>query len=222
MNSSPAASKDPPASGAPHPPGSWSRVLFSSRWLRFLLLICLLSFAAIAGCTTTIIPPKNPAQPVTVLVTDYGKHASLLLPDPRGGMEEYAFGDWYYFALGHNNLLAGLFALIHSPQSTLGRRWVAINADAPYANELVGAKRTESLLVNADRVAALRHDLDREFARHLDSEVYNAAEKMQFVRCDESYNLLHNCNTVTAEWLRKLGAKTQGLALYSRFQVKPR
>jgi hypothetical protein len=56
------------------------------------LLLC-------GGCTTTIVPPRAPADPVSVYVTDYGRHSSILLPDPRGHLTEYAFGDWNWFAL---------------------------------------------------------------------------------------------------------------------------
>jgi hypothetical protein len=199
----------------------WRSVLLRSRWLGVLLLIFVIALASIGGCTTTIIAPANPPHPVTILVTDYGKHSSLLLPDPHGGLVEYAFGDWYYFARGHDNLIAGIIALIHSSQSTLGRRWVMMNTDAPYANQLIGAERTQRLIVDADKVDALRHELDLEYARHIDSEVFNDKEHFYFVKCDEPYNLFHNCNNVTAQWLRKLGARTDGPAMFSRFRVAP-
>jgi hypothetical protein len=198
--------------------------MLGSGKFRRLLVVCIALVVLISGCTTDLVPPDHPANPTAILLSDYGKHSSLLLPDPSGGpnsgMEEYAFGDWNYFALGRKNLLVGLHALVHSPQSTLGRRWLPISAGAPYANELIGAKRTQRIIVNADRVAALRHDLDLEFARHSSSELYKPEERLYFVKSDASYNLLHNCNSVTAEWLKELGVEVHGFALTSMFKIQ--
>jgi hypothetical protein len=166
------------------------------------------------GCTTTLIPPPHPNNPTTVFLTDYGKHSSLLLPDPTGGFEEYSFGDWAYFALGRKNALVMIAAIIHSPKSTLGRRYVD-------ANESIGAERTQSLIVDQTRVTALRQTLDSEFARHADTEVFNAQEHLYFVHSDQPYNLFHNCNNVTAEWLKKLGVEVRGFALTSEFKIEP-
>jgi hypothetical protein len=173
------------------------------------------------GCTTTLIPPVAPSHPTTILVTDYGKHSSVVLPDPQGGLVEYAFGDWDYFALGHKGLLVGLVALIHSPQATLGRRWVLIDPNAPDAYRLLGAQRTQRLIVDSDRVKSLFQRLNLEYARHLDTEVYSASEQMHFVHSDERYDVFHNCNNLTADWLKSLGVHVDGLALFSKFRVQP-
>jgi hypothetical protein len=185
-------------------------------------VVCLLGRCGFSpfGCTTILVPPLAPSHPTTILITDYGKHSSILLPDPDGGLVEYAYGDWDYFALGHNNLFVGVVALIHSPRATLGRRCVVMEADAPDAKELIGADRTQSLVVGADRVTALREELDLEYARHLNTEVYNAQEHMHFVYCDEQYYVFHNCNNVTAEWLKSLGVRVRGLAIFSKFHVR--
>jgi hypothetical protein len=191
-------------------------------WQISIAVVCVivLPLTALTGCTTAVIPPQNVSHPVAIVITDYGKHSSLLLPDPHGGMEEYAFGDWKYFALSDKSVWTAAAALIHSPQATLGRRWLGMSADPSSAATLLGADRIETLAVDEQSAASLRHALDLEYARHIDSEIYNAEEKMHFVRCDESYNLFHNCNSVTAEWLRRMGVRTRGLALFSRFVVE--
>jgi hypothetical protein len=191
--------------------------------IRVPLLSCLLALVLplLSGCTTTLIPPIAPSHPTTILITDYGKHSSLLLPDPAGGMVEYAFGDWDYFALGHKGLFVGFIALIHSPQATLGRRWVLIDPNAADAFRLLGAQRTQRLIVDSDRVKSLLQRLNLEFARHLDTEIYSNVEQMHFVHCDEQYHVFHNCNNVTADWLKSLGVRVEGLALFSKFRVQP-
>jgi hypothetical protein len=190
--------------------------------VRASFLSCLIAFVLrfLGGCTTTLIPPVAPSRPTTILITDYGKHSSLLLPDPAGGMVEYAFGDWDYFALGHKGLCVGFIALIHSPQSTLGRRWVLIDVNAPDVYRLLGAERTQRLVVDSDRVKSLLQRLNQEYARHLDTEIYSAIEQMHFVHCDEQYDVFHNCNNVTADWLKSLGVRVDGLAVFSKFRVQ--
>jgi hypothetical protein len=174
----------------------------------------------VAGCTTTIVPPCLPHQPTAILITDYGRHSSLLLPDPHGGMIEYAFGDWNWYACGKKNPINAVIALIDSPQSTLGRRWIAASVDAPNVNTLIGDQRTERVIVNGGKVAALRQHLDREYTRHT-TVIFNPSEQLYFVRCDEPYNLFRNCNVETANWLRQLGVKVEGFALFSHFRVAP-
>jgi hypothetical protein len=176
---------------------------------------------ASVGCSATISAPANPPHPTTVLITDYGRHSSLLLPDPDGRMVEYAFGDWDWFARGHTNPIVAIHALIHSPQATLGRRWVSVSADSPNAADEIGAVRIEQIAVDGDRVAALRQTLDLEYARHADSVYFNPEGRLFFVRCDEPYNLFQNCNGETAGWLRMLGARVDGPAILSHFRVVP-
>jgi len=52
---------------------------------------------------TFIIPPTGPANPVTVYVVEQGYHSSLVLPDRDGGLIQYPYGDWRYFALNQQD-----------------------------------------------------------------------------------------------------------------------
>jgi len=58
-----------------------------SFWSVPRLLLILIATGA-GGCATTVVPPPHPFEPVPVFLTDYGRHSSLLLPDPRGGARE--------------------------------------------------------------------------------------------------------------------------------------
>jgi hypothetical protein len=42
---------------------------------------------------------------------------------------------------------------------------------------------------------------------------------MWFVRSGEPYNALHNCNHLTARWLKSLGCQIRGTALFSKFRL---
>jgi hypothetical protein len=172
-----------------------------------------------SGSRTDIYPPADPAHPTTVLVTDYGRHSSLILPDGPAHCIEYTFGDWYYFALDHESLPIGIWALLDSSGGTLGRRRIACALDDPRVRSMLGAIRVQPIQVSADAVAGLRQKLDAQYARHLDTEVYNPDEHMHFVKSDLPYGLWHNCNQLTAEWLRVLDCKTRGWAVYSHFDV---
>src|SRR4051812_9035875 len=78
-----------------------------------------------SGCTSTkVIPPAPPTQPVTVYLTDYCRHSSILIPSLKGGYDEWAFGDWEFFAIGDTRWWVAIRAMLGSPQATLGRRHI--------------------------------------------------------------------------------------------------
>src|SRR4051812_31909619 len=94
--------------------------------MRTFVLIAMLMLLSLfqTGCATTVIPPARPYDPVTVYLTDYGRHSSVIIPSPQGGYDEWAFGDWEFFALGHTQTWIAIRAMLHSPQATLGRRHI--------------------------------------------------------------------------------------------------
>jgi hypothetical protein len=181
------------------------------RWISFALG-CLA-----AGCTTALTPPPHPRDPVTVYVTDYGRHASLLLPRDAG-YTEYAFGEWGWFAQGKTGLLRGPLVLMVPGQSTLGRRTLGPIADAAEASVKADGASAQPLTVERARAAALLADLDARFESYAETRIEGAGG-MEFVKDPRSYHALHNSNGVTADWLRALGVKVEGPALFSRFTV---
>ncbi|HVT90608.1 MAG TPA: hypothetical protein VHD56_17265 [Tepidisphaeraceae bacterium] len=181
---------------------------------RFVFLILL---ALVSGCTTHVIPPSNPTLPVTVYLTDYGKHSSLLLPSNSGGYDEYAFGDWDYFALGHTNLFVTIRAMISSPQASFGRRHV--DAQPSELQQKIGAKRLMQFDVSREKADSLSHSLDARFHRATTQPFYSDYSQLYQVRDPKHYWVLHNCNNETADWLRKLDCRIDGTALFSSFLV---
>jgi hypothetical protein len=191
----------------------------SRRALALLPLLLTLASAGSGCVTTTIIPPPPGGDDVPVFVTDYGRHSSLILPDPAGHWNEYAFGDFNWFALSHTRSTDAARAMLWSAGATLGRRQLElIDHPAAVASDTT-AWKVVRLQAPRAKVQALIRRLDRDyFARH-DTVTYNPASAMWFVRNDEAYNAFHNCNHVTARWLRWLGCTTRGTAMFSRFVV---
>ena len=185
-------------------------------WL--LAPVCLL-FLLATGCSGTIYPPAHPSDPVTVYVTDYGRHSSLVLPAKNGGYVEWAFGDWNWFALGRTQWNDALLAIIWSPQSTLGRRVVPPQPNDEELRHTLNTYRVTPIEVSGDRAGALMDQLDKRYLQHASTQVYSSYSYMDHVKDREFYNGLHNCNHLTADWLRKLGCRVDGLNLLSAFKV---
>ena len=177
--------------------------------------------SCIAGCATTILPPADVKDPVVVVLVDYGKHASLVLPAP-GGSAEYAYGHWGYFALNENDLCTGMFALCCYSQGTLGRRRFGV---VPGRTELQGRIPCEEMVelkVERSRAEQLRTKLDARWDLHEDTRVANALNGLTFVKDDEDYICWNNCNHVVLRWLEELGCETSGCGCLADFVIRPR
>ena len=177
-------------------------------------------FALLCACTTTVHEPASVRDPATVYILDYGRHASLLLPrEDSSDLVEFAFGEWGWFAEGHDCLLRGPFVLLFPGQGTLGRKqWPPPPPGTPMA-EWIGVISAEPIMVERSRAAALVARLDAAFEEHEDSRIANATG-MEFVKIPRRYRGLSNSNTLVGEWLRELGAEVDGPAFFSNFAVR--
>jgi hypothetical protein len=63
--------------------------------------------------------------------------------------------------------------------------------------------------------------LDAGYFARRETATYNPSSAMWFVRSREPYHALHNCNHLTARWLRQLGCDIRGAAIFSKFRVAP-
>lgn len=203
------------------------------RRTRMMTMFALVGSCCCAGCTTVITPPRSPADPVAVYITDYGRHSSILMPDPRdphgssASLVEFAYGDWNWFALRHTGALDALEAMLCSKYATIGRRQLKVPGffDEPPDDErlarFVKANKVARLDVPRARVDELLGRLDALFEQHIDTVTYSPASDLWFVRYRGHYGLFHNCNHVTAAWLRELGCGVRGCSMFSKFTVKP-
>jgi hypothetical protein len=175
----------------------------------------------LGGCGGTILPPAHVRNPVPVYVADYGRHSTILLPTPNGGLVEYAFGDWGWLAAFHRGFLNMFGALFFSQGSTLGRRYFRQTPEPGVSIDPAHIKHFVSFDADRDRVEALRQELDAAWESRGDTVVpTHDSDGFLYVRSDERYNLLHNCNHVTARWLRELGCEVKGPTITSKFKVQ--
>jgi hypothetical protein len=186
--------------------------------MRYLLAPALLLCLLCPACSMTVVPPAKPKDPVTVHVVDYGRHASLVLPAGNGKLAEFSWGDWQFFALAKTGVLEGLQAVIFSPGATLSRRYI----DEPAEYELIASEleagRVISFNVERRRAAELLGRLSARYQRRIDTEIYNAKYKTNFVRDDtRRYCGLYNCTHETARWLKELGCRVRGYSILSEF-----
>ena len=177
----------------------------------------------VAGCAPTIIPPASIQNPVLVAVADNGRHTSLILPAANRGLIEFAWGDYPWFAANHNSSGDGFNALFFSKGSTLGVRWYSEASMESDLLALTQAKRVMKFNADATKTFALRDQLTAQFESGAKGgKTYNDVSHMYFVHDDaEHYWLGHNCNHVTARWLREMGCEVHGMVLESNFKVKP-
>ena len=73
--------------------------------------------------------------------------------------------------------------------------------------------------VDAGRARALALRLAAEYDRFKCSQIRSDYTGMLHVRSDRPYSLCHNCNHVTAGWLRALGCRVDGATIFSKFKL---
>jgi hypothetical protein len=159
-----------------------------------------------------------------VYLLDHGRHASLVLPAPEGGVVRYSYGDWTYYALRETGVVEASSAVLWSTQAALGRRLLDHPADSAGLRLAlkVGIEGMYEIVVESDEVSRLQRRLDGLYHANFDSRIYNSAYDLEFVHHPQPYTLIHNSNRVIAEWLRELGCRVRGLLLFSNWKVQPR
>ena len=168
-----------------------------------------------------VVPPASDGGPTSnVHVADYGYHSSLILPKPDGNLVEYTYGDWTYFAQNQKSFGTMAAALLNSDQATLGRRILPESSDLETLREALGAKTLVRFAAPGPSVSRLEHELETRYTANLPTLIYAPAHKAYFVKDDQPYSWLHNCNHMTAHWLEQLGCHVEGWVMLSRFSVR--
>lgn len=193
------------------------------RFLGASAVALLVLVASASGCTARLTEPSAPSSPVSALLLDHGRHASLVLPGTDDGTVRYSFGDWRYYAKGDTRLRSGIKALFWPTPSALGRRELeAEPEEAAVRGALrVVAEAVFTLQVEEHRARALRTRLDSLFLEGREEAFhYNAGYDLEFVRHPATYWFGRNSNQVLAEWLRELGISVEGLTLTSSWKME--
>lgn len=178
-----------------------------------------------AACTTVVTPP-DPASlrdPVRVYLIDYHRHSALMLPRPGGGLREYAYGEWGWFAENRTGLLRVPGVLFVPSTGALGRADWPDPADPDQLRRLGGFEAVFELTVERHAAEELLRDLDARFESRLDTLVRNDSARLDLVHDADDYSLAHHCNHATADWLGRLGVSASPVAAVANFRVrKPR
>lgn len=195
------------------------------RWLRYaclLMVLVVLVAAAPIGCTTTILLPRAPNAPTPVFVLDHGHTSSLVLPDVEGDLLRYAYGDLNYYALGNDGAHRAAVALFWPTQGVLGRKRLSGPPESAAVKREVRSRieQLHELRVEREQVDRLRVRLEQVFANQQQTLVANESVGLAFVHYPEPYSYLHNSNHAVATWLRELGCRVDGPAVYARWRVK--
>lgn len=175
----------------------------------------------LGGCATYVVPPAAPPHPTAVYLCDYGVHSSLLLPTGHGRFVEYEYGDWDYAVLNETNFFYILQALFFSKQPALGRRYLTARPGETFPYPPNKPLDVQRAVVNGKRVAILVAQLNARYCKHLSTEYVNdeANYKYTFVKDQRHYDLLNDCNRLTAQNLSDLGCKIEGVPILSNFIV---
>ena len=185
------------------------------------LLLLFLAALGLGGCQHAIRPPAIVADPVRVFVIDYGRHASLALPQEDSRLVEWSWGDWNWYALNRTGPIEGLQALFASPRSTLGRRELAPAVDARELATRVGAEQVLPLDVERERAMALQHRLQARWLRRREQAVTHPSGRV-FVPEEKRYSLSYNSVHELRRWLEELGVDVSGTGVTANFRLRER
>lgn len=181
-------------------------------------LVAVVVVAWVGGCATVVTPPAKVADPVTVYVLDYGYHASLAAPAADGGLVEFAYGEWGWYAEGRCGWWRVPGIVFWPSQGTLGKRPIGVeNPTTEALSRLTGASPVHEVVVERRRMEAWR---DGMLARWESAERReNREHAMTFVRVEEDYWVFRTCNSAVARWLRELGCGTSWGTVTADFEV---
>jgi hypothetical protein len=194
------------------------------RWPVRLLLVLIVAIGMLAlplACTTTIIQPTTPRDPVNVYLINHGHTSSLVLPTNDGAMIRYVYGDWNYYALGNRGLRDAIVALFWPTLGTLGRQRIERASDIEGLRRQVGIEieQIHTLEVERSDVERLGTRLEEILEGQHEMLVVNTANGMEFGHHPQSYSYFHNSNHVAAGWLKEIGCQVRGPAFSSRWEV---
>lgn len=184
------------------------------RALQILLLFCIIA------CSTTIRPPEGGST--LVALVDHGRHATLLIQAEKEVMVRYAFGDWRFYAEARPGIFNGLRALFWPTQAALGRK----ELQGPFTRAYIipqlrdGVSEMFIFRVKEEKARKLRARLDKIFYENKNTFRVNHEYGLDFVYFPSNYWAFNNSNQKMGSWLKELGAKVEGMAIFSDWAVE--
>jgi hypothetical protein len=187
---------------------------------------------AATGCATTVVPPDDVKDPITVYLLDHGRTTSLVLPIESGAggtsqspaLVRYTYGDWNWYALENTGTIDGLLALFWPTRGTLGRRELGGRGPGETAAAAIRRQVDEIDHVHEVRVerAALRRltgRLESLYRANLHTAVEGKLSDLTFVHHPRPYTAFGNSNHQVSDWLRDLGCGIRGFAFFADWRV---
>jgi hypothetical protein len=156
---------------------------------------------------------------VTVFLLREDRHFGVVLPRPHGGFVEFGYGDWDWYALGHDRWWHVFDTVLWPTTGALGRREIPGNGPP---GQVLLASRLDPIEVERRDAEALLADLEARFERGALAGPVRGVREMVFVPHERGFWCLHNCSDAAADWLRRLGCSVSrvpirgGLALETR------
>lgn len=183
--------------------------------------MALAATALLVGCANHVVPPAEVEEPTRVFLLDHGRHTSLVVSTPEGGLVRYAYGDWRFYAERKTGLRHATAALLWRTPGALGRRELRgpPTAEAVRARIPLVIVNLYALDVEQASVAALRDELDAMFST-AEQTVDTPETDLIFVPHPRAYTLRHNSNTAIAGWLTQLGCEVRGPAIIARWRIE--
>jgi hypothetical protein len=185
-----------------------------------VVLAFALTVVALPACTVTVRAPPHPDDPVPVWILDHGRHASLALPDGRGHLVAWAYGEEAWFARGEDGWWRSVPALLWPTRGTLARREVTATYSGRLLAYTLGAEAVYEIDVSFARAIQLQQELQALWDAGVDEQVDNPVFGTRCAPHPEDYWLGNNCIDVLADWLRELGCEVSGIQVVARFEVE--
>ncbi|MEF8793109.1 hypothetical protein [Thiohalorhabdus sp.] len=178
-------------------------------------------FLLLMGCTTVLEEPAPEGEARPVFLLDHGRHATLVLVRPDGGLVRYAYGDWAYYGCNRTGFGRAAAALLWPTRAGLGRRELAGPAAPEGVRSAVNVpiQALHTVVVARKRSAALQGRLDRVFWEADSTRHLNRWYDLVFVPHPDTYHLFRNSNRRVAAWLKELGVAVRGPAIWSSWRV---
>jgi hypothetical protein len=148
------------------------------------------------GCVATIEPPSPPIDPCNVYLLRSAYHVGIVLPDFEGGLVEYGYGEWNWYALMHDSWYNVFSTLLWPTQGCLCRRKVGGRVSL----ERFPGGSLEPVVVSETRAKDLVDRLEDRFQEKAATLIYNSAYGLEFVHASRGFWAFYNCHDAVADW----------------------
>ena len=155
------------------------------------------------SCTSSVTPPVDPVDPVSVWIVEDARHRGLILP-AGDGYAEYGYGEWRWYAHLEDGAFDACRAALWPSRGALGRR-ITRAADEAALRRAHHWQTLTALEVERARVEELHASLEQVFEAAAGEVHENVEYGLTFVPYEQDFCIAHNCADEVAVWLRSLG-----------------